>query len=640
VSIHSLVKRFVLPAILLPVLLPVLLAAARAQADLDARWAGAWLGEVKAPPGSPDGALEMQVALDVAPGSPLPAILVTSLRAGAVNKPAADIAGDGRTLAFTLDSQGRRARFDGELAEDGRSVSGSFAFLLADGTLSAPSFVWSMHRVDRVADVADARVYDATLVAGTQKLPMRLSLGKGPNGWCGAIDIAVQGVRGLALAVERADDGLFRISMPVGVVARLELRESDDRSTLEGTFVQGAFRGPIRFTLAEGARPSSSARPQEPKPPYPYESREVRIEHPAGHALAGTLSMPKDAALAREGRVPAVVLVSGSGPQNRDEEILGHRPFAVLADALARAGVAVLRYDDRGFGGSTGSFAGSTAFDFASDADIASEWLKRQAGVDPARVGIVGHSEGAMIAPIVSAWQHDGATPSNPVAFLVLLAPPVETGGETMTRQTARMYELTGMDPGRSARAVAAHEAAMQAIRSYADPSALRPLVETLVRSQLALQTDGLPPASELDKVVDQTMAQLASAQMTEFIRLDPRTALARLEAPALALWGSKDFQVVAAPNKANLDALAAEHALPVESRIYDGLNHLFQPAGTGLIDEYGAIDTTLDPKVIADVVAWIAQAAARPALPQRALGESDALPRRVWTLPPPEAAK
>jgi len=636
VSIHSLAPRLARLAIL-PL---VLLLASRASADIDARWTGAWLGDVKSPAGGPDGALEMQVALDIARGEPLPAVLVTSLRAGAVNKAAADIAGDGRTLAFTLDSQGRRARFEGELSEDGGTVAGSFAFLLPDGTLSAPSYRWSMRRVDRVTDLADAKVYDATLVVGPQKLPMRLSLGKGPNGWCGSIDIAVQGVRGLALSVERSDDGLFRIAMPVGAVARLELRESEDRTALEGVFAQGGFRGPIRFVLAEGAKPAASVRPQDPKPPFPYEDREVRIDHPAGHALAGTLSMPRNAALSREGRVPAVVLVTGSGPQNRDEEILGHRPFAVLADAFARAGVAVLRYDDRGFGASTGSFGGSTAYDFASDADIASEWLKRQAGIDPARVGLVGHSEGAMIAPIVAAWQHEGAAPSNPVAFLVLLAPPVETGGETMTRQTARMYELTGMDPGRSARAVAAHEASMQAIRNFADPTALRPLVEMLVRSQLALQTDGLPPASELDKVVDQTMVQLTSAQMTEFIRLDPRTALARLEAPTLAIWGSKDFQVVAEPNKASLDALVAEHALPVESRVYEGLNHLFQPAVTGLIDEYGAIDTTIDPKVIADLVAWIAQVSSRPAPAQRPLVESDALPRRVWTPSPPEAAK
>ena len=612
-------------------------------AEADPRLAGSWLGDVKAPPGSRDGALEMQVALDIALGAGAPSITVTAMRAGAVERPASEVSADARALAFTLDSQGRRARFEGTLAEDGRGITGSFAFLLADGTLSAPSYIWTMRRVDRVADLPSAKVYEATLVAGPQKLPMRLSLGEGPHGWCGAIEIAVQGVRNLAVFVERGESRDFRIAMPVGTLARLELAESADGASLDGTFAQGAFRGPIRFRLLEGERPRNGARLQDPKPPFPSADREVRIVHPAGHVLAGTLSIPHDARLARDGRWPAVLLVTGSGPQNRDEEILGHRPFAVLADALARAGIAVLRCDDRGFGSSTGSFSGATTLDFASDADIAIEWLKRDPAIDPARVGILGHSEGAMLAPIVSAWQHAGDAPVNPLAFLVLVAPPAESGGETLTRQTARLYELTDIEPGRAARAVAAHEAAMRAVREYADPSALRPLVETMVRAQLALQTDGLPPASELDAVVAQAMTQLTSAWMAEFIRLDPRAALAALEAPTLAIWGSKDFQVVAAPNREKLDALVAAHGLPAETRIYDGLNHLLQPAMSGLIDEYGAIDTTIDPKALAEIVAWIAETVAKPLPPQRAMparDEQDALPRRIWTLPAAEAAK
>jgi pimeloyl-ACP methyl ester carboxylesterase len=364
----------------------------------------------------------------------------------------------------------------------------------------------------------------------------------------------------------------------------------------------------------------------------------------AARALVG------DAAVARG--VPAVVLVSGSGPQNRDEELLGHRPFAVIADALARAGFAVLRYDDRGVGASTGRYAGATTLDFASDADIATEWLKRQPGIDPAKVGLLGHSEGAMVAPFVAVWQQDaaraaGAAATPPLAFTVLLAPPAETGGETLTRQTARMYELTKLEPGAAARAVAAHEAVMQAVSAFADAQALRPRVDVLVRAQLALQTTGLPPASELDRAVDGALTQITDPWMTEFIRLDPRVALARLGTPTLAVWGSKDFQVVAEPNRAKLDALVAERALPVTTRVYDGLNHLFQPAGTGLIDEYGTIDTTFDPAALADVVAWmkdqVAPGAGRTA-PSAAPGTANTelpgeMPRRIWTSAPSAGA-
>jgi pimeloyl-ACP methyl ester carboxylesterase len=492
---------------------------------------------------------------------------------------------------------------------------------------------------------------------------MRLALAEGPHGWCGAFDIPGQGVLGLAVPVERTATG-FRVRLPVQTVATIELEADAEIKLLSGVFAQAGFRGPIRFEFDPAARIGNARRPQDPQPPFPYETREVAIAHPAGHTLAGTLSMPRAAAsvsssAAASVPVPALVLVSGSGPQNRDEELLGHRPFAVLADAFTRAGFAVLRYDDRGVGASTGRFAGATTLDFASDADIASEWLKRQPGVDPARVGIVGHSEGAVIAPFVAVWQQDAARTAgkaavgaavHPLAFIVLLAPPAETGGETLTRQTARMYELTGVDAAPAARAVAAHEAVMQAVAALAAPDALRPRVDVLVRAQLALQTTGLPPASELDRAVDGALAQITDPWTTEFIRLDPAVALARLSTPTLAAWGSKDFQVVAEPNRTRLAALVAQHAPPVEMRVYDGLNHLFQPAGTGLIDEYGTIDTTFDPKALADIVAWLRAragldgragaatggAATTTAATSNTEGTNAAapgeMPRRIWT--------
>ena len=653
---------FAFPADLAVAADPAVSAPSARGAELDPAWLGGWMGSVKAPPGGRDGALEMPVSIDIRKGADAatPVISVTILRAGALEANARDIVADGRSLAFTLESQGRRARFEATLGEGepARACSGSFAFLMPDGTLSAPAYLWSMSRVDRVADLPDVRVYAATLDALGQKLPMRLGLAEGPLGWCGSFDIPAQGVLGLAVAVERTAAG-FRVTLPVQTVATIELEADAELKVLTGVFAQAGFRGPIRFELDPAARIGNARRPQDPKPPFPYADSAVVIAHPAGHALSGTLSMPSpeaaralvgDAAGARG--VPAVVLVSGSGPQNRDEELLGHRPFAVIADALARAGFAVLRYDDRGVGASTGRYAGATTLDFASDADIATEWLKRQPGIDPAKVGLLGHSEGAMVAPFVAVWQQDaaraaGAAATPPLAFTVLLAPPAETGGETLTRQTARMYELTKLEPGAAARAVAAHEAVMQAVSAFADAQALRPRVDVLVRAQLALQTTGLPPASELDRAVDGALTQITDPWMTEFIRLDPRVALARLGTPTLAVWGSKDFQVVAEPNRAKLDALVAERALPVTTRVYDGLNHLFQPAGTGLIDEYGTIDTTFDSAALADVVAWmkdqVAPGAGRTA-PSAAPGTANTelpgeMPRRIWTSAPSAGA-
>ena len=589
-------------------------------------------GEIASPVTGQPG---LPVHIVVKPGAGAPVVEVTSVRAGAIAKPAMNVLANDATLSFTLDAGGRRARFEGFPATAGKEISGSFHFLDDSGNLVPPAQRWTMQRVDLVSEVATARTYGGRLEVGGQALDIQLAIGEGPNGWCGAIEVALQGLRNFPATVARATDG-FVVGVPLQPTVTMLLAPSEDGKTLAGTFAQGSFNAPIVFAEMPGARLAGSRRPQDPVPPFPYADREVRIAHAAGHALAGTLSMPSDPRLGRDGKVPAVVLVSGSGPQDRDESIFGHRPFAVIADALARAGFAVLRYDDRGVGGSTGVFALAATADLASDADLAVEWLRAQPGIDPARVGIIGHSEGAVIAPLVAAWQ--SADP-HPVAFTVLLAPPALPGGEILTRQSKALYDAAGLPEAASAPILAAHAKVMAAVGRRAPATELQPLVEELVRLQLTAGGQPLPPDETLRATFAGALAQVVEPWMSEWIRYDPRPALSALRAPSLAMCGTKDLQVDAASNLAVLDGLA-KSGVPILTRRYEGLNHLFQPAKAGVPDEYATIDVTFDASALAEMTAWLVEAvgrmpaaAAASAPPAEFLAQ---LPKRLYRFVPP----
>ncbi len=619
--------------------------AATPAVPLDHGWTGAWMGTIASQPtnGKQGYTIPVSVVVRSASGTPGPGleIAVTMLPAGALAKSAISVVSTETDLAFTLDSGGKQGRFEGSLADEGQSIRGSMTTLAPGGAAAQQVLIWSMRRVDLASELPNTKVYEGALEVAGSAVAMRLALGEGPHGWCGAMDVVSQGVRDLPVEVVKSAAG-FTVHMPVGTIATMVLVPDAEMRVLEGSFSQGTFRGNIRFTHVEGAALAAARRPQEPKPPFPYTNADVRIEHPAGHTLGGTLTLPTSQQLARKGLVPAVVMVTGSGPQNRDEDLLGHKPFAVIADALARAGVAVLRYDDRGVDASTGTFAGATTLDLASDADIASQWLKRQPSIDPARVGMVGHSEGAMIAPIVALWQNAGDTPVSPLAFTVLLAPPAESGAATLARQTSKMYEVAALPPEKVVVAIVAHAEVMRAIEQYRDASALRPFVEALVRSQLALVEKPLPSDAELAPIIDGAMRQLTDPWMVEFIRFDPAPVLTRLEMPTLAMWGSKDVQVVVDANAPLLESIAAKSGAPVTARRYEGLNHLFQPATTGMPDEYGAIETTFDPKALAEMVAWVVETVTKGPAPQipeatrAGFGEEvAALPPRLWLLKP-----
>ncbi len=591
---------------------PSIAATPEARAALDPAWIGAWIGEAKAPvvPGRPQIGLPVTIVVE-APLSPngTPRIAMTVIPAGAVAKPAIDVVADGKAIGFTLDGGSARARFAALVADDGRAATGSCMLFNEQGDSMPPALDLVLKRIDLVSELPEQKVYKATLEAAGQKLEMRLALGEGKFGPAGAYEIAAQGLRDFAVLVTKTEKG-YRVLIPVGTNATLELAANADASVLDGTFAQGAFTAPIRFELQPGVRLGSLGRPQDPVAPFPYTDRDVRITHPDGHALSGTLSVPQDQALARDGRVPAVVLVTGSGPQDRDEALMGHRPFLVIADALARAGVAVLRYDDRGVARSTGDFNAATTLDFASDADVVVDWLKTQPGIDASRVGIIGHSEGGLVAPIVALWQHQQGAAKDPLAFLVLLAGTAEEGGRLLTRQSKALYDAAGVPSEKSAPTLEAHAAVMAAVKAGKSGDALRPFVEEMVRRQVAIGSDAVPDDATLKPTFDAALAQVSSPWMMEFIRFNPQPTLAMLEIPTLACCGAKDVQVDMETNLGAMDTVAKVSGAPIVTRRFEGLNHLFQPAVTGVIDEYGTIETTFDPKALADLVAWVVETA------------------------------
>lgn len=408
------------------------------------------------------------------------------------------------------------------------------------------------------------------------------------NGYAVSLDSPDQGAKGIPGTMTVAGDTM-RVGIP-SVTGSFEGVLDADGDVIRGTFRQGPAAIPLE--LRAGAI-ATAHRPQHPRPPYPYREEEVAFSNNAAQVrLAGTLTLPQT-----PGPHPVVVLVSGSGPQNRDEEIFEHRPFLVLADYLTRRGIAVLRYDDRGIGKSTGSFANATTADLAGDARAAVAYLKRRGDVDSTRIGVIGHSEGAVIAPIVAGRTKD-------VAFVVLMAGTGLRGDEVLFRQGAALARAAGADSATIAANLEFQRGVFEILRTEANADSARARIRRFVaESDLAIT-----PAPDPDQVAAQT-----SPWLRHFISYDPAPALEKLRVPVLAIGGELDLQV---PPEVSVDAVRA--ALErggnarVTTRVFPRLNHLFQTATTGLPAEYGTIEETMSPAVLELIADWILRDATR----------------------------
>ncbi|MEM8930651.1 MAG: alpha/beta fold hydrolase [Acidobacteriota bacterium] len=403
--------------------------------------------------------------------------------------------------------------------------------------------------------------------------------------WSATMDSVDQGALGIPAAGVDFDEGRVTVAVPTigGRYVGTVLADG----TIDGTWSQGGAR--LDLDLERQITEIVLSRPQEPKEPFPYRSLEVRFSSDAeGVTLAGTLTVPEG-----DGPFPAVALVSGSGAQDRDSTLMGHRPFLVLADHLTRRGIVVLRYDDRGVGQSTGNFGTSTTEDFALDAAGAVALLDSRD--DVASVGLVGHSEGGLIAPLV-------AVDSDLLDFAVLLAPPVLSGRRTLVEQGAETFERSGMGRDWIARHREIHDAVFEAVVTDAPDAELTSAIDALITHQ----TLGSGPTGEQRQAqIDGQKQALTSPWFRFFLVHDPVPVLAGVEQPILALFGAKDFQVDPALHEPALEAALDGHD-QAEIETLDGLNHLFQTAETGLLDEYGKIEETFAPVALERISGWI----------------------------------
>ncbi|RFZ91251.1 alpha/beta hydrolase [Mucilaginibacter conchicola] len=460
-------------------------------------------------------------------------------------------------------------------------------FLLTAGRLCAQNF---------------AGDWSGTLqLPGDHQLAVIFHIRNTGSGYTATMDSPDQGASGLKVDTVKVsgdriilEAGQFKLKYSGTLVA--------DSNLVRGNFTQGTASLPLTLSNhpdANAAAKKAALRPQDPVS-FPYRQEEVSFPNKkAGIRLAGTLTLPQNGKARK-----IVILVSGSGPQNRDEEVkqFNHRPFLVWSDFLTRNGIAVLRYDDRGVAGSTGEFGAATSADFADDAAAALDYIASRPDLKDIPAGVIGHSEGGMIAPMLASGDQR-------IKFIVLLAGPGIPIDELLMKQSADQLRLNEAPAATITRTLASNRAIYQFMKAHPQlPEAqLKQRLDTLMRDELRRY-----PAADLQGQSPETIARRTIAQVTTpwfryFITFKPANHLSKVKCPVLALNGSLDMQVNAEANLAgirmSLQKAGNKHfrtiALP-------GLNHLFQQAATGSTSEYAQIAETVNPAALKAVTEWI----------------------------------
>ena len=380
-----------------------------------------------------------------------------------------------------------------------------------------------------------------------------------------------------------------------------ELNEAG--TAAEGTWSQGGRSFPLKLNRKKVEAENKlvwANRPQRPIGPFPYDTEEVKFENSSDQLmLAGTLTLPKT-----KGPHPAVILISGSGPQDRDETLMEHKPFLVLADYLTRKGIAVLRYDDRGTAESTGNFKDATTRDFATDASAAVDFLKQHPEINEQEIGLVGHSEGGLIAPMVANMRED-------IGFVVLLAATGVDGKTIILSQTKAMGLAEGVDESEIELSVKT-TAQMLELAGQGKLETGNAEVEKVIDGVLkTLETLPEDERESKEKMIrdniSASMETLNSPWMNFFVNYDPREAIEQMDCPVFAIIGSKDTQVIPELNVPEIrKALEKSGNQNFEIVELEGLNHLFQKCETGGMSEYASIDETFNVKALKQIGDWI----------------------------------
>jgi pimeloyl-ACP methyl ester carboxylesterase len=422
--------------------------------------------------------------------------------------------------------------------------------------------------------------------------------------------ISTQPDKTLKALMDSPDQGAKGIEMDAAVFVEntltLELKKagilytaklSADGSELDGEFQQGGLKTKMPMKRIKEA--PSIIRPQDPKKPYPYVEEDVVYENTRDKVkLAATLTLPQG-----NGPFPAVILITGSGAQNRNEEVMGHRPFLVLADHLTRKGIAVLRADDRGVGGSTGNISDSTSENFAYDALAGIEFLKSRKEIDVKKIGLIGHSEGGIIAPLAASLSKD-------VAFIVMMAGTGLTGEDILYLQGALISRAMGVSEEKIKENTDLQKRIFSVLKSQKDEASIKKELSSLFEESYEKMTDEEKKAiTDKNTYLEGQFKSLLSPWFRFFLTYDPKSALGKVTCPVLAINGEKDLQV---PPQENLpvieQTLKQSGNRDVTVQMLPGLNHLFQKSATGAVSEYPQIPETINPAALTAISGWITE--------------------------------
>ncbi|MEN2413799.1 alpha/beta hydrolase family protein [Flavobacterium mesophilum] len=423
--------------------------------------------------------------------------------------------------------------------------------------------------------------WNGVLKTPNGNLRIVVHIDKTDKGYVSTMDSPDQMAKGIPIATTTFENSELKLNIAVAGASYEGKLNSDN--TIIGKFTQSGQSFDVIFSKGN----IQNLRPQEPQKPYPYYTEDVKFENKIDKVtLAGTLSMPK-----KEGVFPAVILISGSGAQNRDEEILGHKPFLVLADYLTKKGFAVLRFDDRGTAESTGDFKAAVTTDFAKDVQAGVEYLKTRKEINKRQIGLIGHSEGGIIAPMIAGDSKD-------VAFIVLLAGPGLRGDKLLLLQKELIEKQIGVSENEIQKGKEAFKSAYDLIiASSTNDDNLKSNITNIFKSKLNLTDD-------LSKSMT---AQITNPWRYNFLKLDPTLYLKKVKCPVLALNGSKDLQVPAEVNLEIIkDVLTKSGNKKVTTKALPNLNHLFQECQTGSPTEYGSLEQTFSPIALEEISNWL----------------------------------
>jgi uncharacterized protein len=487
------------------------------------------------------------------------------------------------TLKFEVRSVG--VKYEGRIAEDQKTIEGNWI----QSGVSLPL----VFRREPPAHLPEGSkfgvegLWQGALEANGLRLRFQLHVSHDPQGeLIAALDSLDQFVSGLPAAKVSQKDSAFHFEIP-SLSSTYDGTLDATKSSIAGEWSQTEIKAKLEFKRSD--QPLELRRPQNPSKPYPYREEEVTFSNAkAGVDLAGTLTLPNGA-----GPFAAAVLIAGSGPQDRDGAIANHKPFLVLSDYLTRKGIAVLRYDKRGVGQSTGSLEMATTLDLAGDTESAIVYLKSRKDIDAGKIGLIGHSEGAMIAPAIAASSHD-------IPWVVLLAAPATKGEDTLLNQSDLIARAGGLSDAQVLTSLNFDKEAYDLLQKEQDSAVVIEKLKALVKES-GLDTTMPPDALQAQ------LHMMTSPWFRYFLAYDPLPDLKKTKCPVLALYGEKDLQV---PPKINLPMVQKAFADAANSqtdvRQLPDLNHLFQHAYTGSPTEYAAIDETFSPQALQIIGEWV----------------------------------